>query len=65
MHSSVADTSDVPLLSHRPCRAANVYAATNAKALACTRADLDTHLGSLAEIKNMWRVEALRKVGGL
>ena len=43
------------------CRAATVQAATAAKALACTRADFDTHLGSLAEIRNMWRFEALRK----
>jgi hypothetical protein len=53
-----------PSLSCASCRAANVSAATNAKALACTRSDFDTHLGSLAEIKNMWRFEALRKVGG-
>lgn len=45
-----------------PCRAANVQAGTAAKALVCTRADFDTHLGSLAEIRSMWRFEALRKV---
>lgn len=38
-------------------------AACTARVLACTRADFDTHLGSLGEIRNMWRFEALRKVG--
>lgn len=38
-------------------------ALTNARALACTRAAFDKHLGSLAGIRNMWRFEALRKVG--
>jgi hypothetical protein len=40
-----------------------VHATTAAKVLVCTRADFDTHLGSLAEIRSMWRFEALRKVG--
>ncbi|EFN52025.1 hypothetical protein CHLNCDRAFT_54794 [Chlorella variabilis] len=48
-------------LLNNEARAATVQAATAAKALACTRADFDTHLGSLAEIRNMWRFEALRK----
>lgn len=30
--------------------------------MACTRADFDTHLGSLQEIANLWRFEALKKV---
>ena len=47
------------------CSAATVRATTPAKVLCCTRADFDHHLGSLAEIRNMWRFEALRKVGGL
>lgn len=45
-----------------PCSAATVRATTPAKVLCCTRADFDRHLGSLAEIRNMWRFEALRKV---
>lgn len=47
------------------CSAATVRASTPAKVLCCTRADFDHHLGSLAEIRNMWRFEALRKVGSL
>ncbi|KAI7838861.1 hypothetical protein COHA_007362 [Chlorella ohadii] len=43
-------------------RAATVRATTPAKVLCCTRADFDRHLGSLGEIRNMWRFEALRKV---
>ncbi|KAI3430680.1 hypothetical protein D9Q98_005269 [Chlorella vulgaris] len=49
-------------LLNKEARAATVHASTAAKVLACTRADFDTHLGSLAEIRNMWRFEALRKV---
>ena len=45
-------------------RAAKVAAVgAGARVLACTRADFDQHLGTLAEIRNMWRFEALRKVG--
>lgn len=45
-----------------PVRAATVTAITEAKCLVCTRADFDRHLGSLEDIRNMWRFEALRKV---
>ena len=52
---------ELALLRREP-RAATVAAADAARALACTREDFDKHLGSLAEIRNMWRFEALRKV---
>ena len=48
--------------THVPCSAATVRAAADSKVLACTREAFDTHLGSLAEIRNLWRFEALRKV---
>lgn len=52
---------ELALLRNEP-RAATVTAATAAKALACSREAFDAHLGSLAEIRNMWRYEALSKV---
>ena len=52
-----------PLHAHTWCRAATVTAATAARVLVCTREGFDHHLGSLAEIRNVWRFEALRRVG--
>lgn len=68
MHTQCHPTSgpplSLPLTTPHHCRAATVRATTPAKVLCCTRADFDRHLGSLGEIRNMWRFEALRKVGG-
>ena len=44
------------------CRAATVTAVTASRVLSCTREVFDAHLGSLDEIRNLWRFEALRKV---
>lgn len=52
---------ELALLRKEP-RAATVTAVDLSRVLACTREDFDAHLGSLAEIRNMWRFEALRKV---
>ena len=38
-------------------------ATSAAKCMVCTRDDFNHHLGSLEDIHNMWRFEALRKVG--
>ena len=52
---------ELALLRSEP-RAATVVALQSSKALVCTKEDFDEHLGSLAEIRNMWRFEALSKV---
>ena len=63
MHSCSRTSGPPPSSPAVPlCSAASVNAATAAKALLCTRADFDAHLGSLAEIRNLWRFEALCKV---
>ena len=61
MHTQCHPT--LPLTTPHHCSAATVRATTPARVLCCTRADFDRHLGSLGEIRNMWRFEALRKVG--
>ena len=43
-------------------RAATVTAVAASRALTCTREVFDAHLGSLDDIRNLWRFEALRKV---
>ncbi|GAB4820005.1 hypothetical protein N2152v2_007051 [Parachlorella kessleri] len=49
-------------LLRQEARAATVTATFAAKCMACTRDDFNHHLGSLEDIHNMWRFEALRKV---
>ena len=43
-------------------RAANVKALTEGTLLTLTRKDFDSLLGSLADIRHLWRFEALRMV---
>ena len=43
-------------------RAANVRALGDSLVLTCHRNDFQTHLGSLTDIRRLWRFEALRKV---
>ena len=43
-------------------RAANVRAVSDSLVLTCHRNDFQTHLGSLTDIRRLWRFEALRKV---
>ena len=43
-------------------RAANVRAMSDSLVLTCHRNDFQTHLGSLTDIRRLWRFEALRKV---
>ena len=50
-------------LLRQDTRAASVRALTDALVLACHRDDFIQKLGSLADIRHMWRFEALRKVG--
>ena len=50
-------------LLRQDARAASVRALTDALVLACHRNDFIQKLGSLADIRHMWRFEALRKVG--
>ncbi|KAG7671492.1 hypothetical protein Ndes2526B_g09344 [Nannochloris sp. 'desiccata'] len=52
---------ELALLKSEP-RAATVTALGPSKALACTKDVFDAHLGSLEEIRNVWRFEALSKV---
>ena len=52
---------ELALLRSEP-RAATVTAVEASKALACSKEVFDAHLGSLEEIRNMWRYEALSKV---
>lgn len=52
---------ELALLRSEP-RAATVTAVEASRALACTKEVFDSHLGSLEEIRNMWRFEALSKV---
>lgn len=52
---------ELALLRNEP-RAATVTAMELSKVLACTRQTFNSLLGSLAEIRNMWRFEALGKV---
>ena len=50
-------------LLRQDARAASVRTLTDALVLACHRDDFIQKLGSLADIRHMWRFEALRKVG--
>ena len=52
---------ELALLRSEP-RAATVTAVHPSRALACTKEVFDAQLGSLYEIRNMWRYEALSKV---
>ena len=52
-------------MSVQSTRAASVKALTDGTLLALTRDDFNHLLGSLADIRHMWRFEALRMVTGL
>ena len=52
---------ELALLHDQP-RAATVTASIDSRVLFCSKESFERHLGSLSEIRNLWRFETLRKV---